>query len=138
VDAEEYALPLTSIIETIHFAPGDGHQMNNAGVFTWRGRVLPLIDLGVVNGSASALRDRGYVAVIEADNRRRGVIVDEVTGIREIVVKALDSSVGTPAGISGATILGDGRVVLILDPKGLVTMSPRVGQPDPETQEVQA
>jgi two-component system chemotaxis sensor kinase CheA len=138
VDSEEYALPLSSIIDTLRLTPGDGHQVNNAGVFTWRGRVLSLIDLGFVNGSARAIRDHGYVAVIEADNRRRGVIVDDVTGIREIVVKSLDATVGCPQGISGATILGDGRVVLILDPKGLVSLSPRLEPQDPEIQEVQA
>lgn len=138
VDREEYALPLSSIIETLHFSPGDGHHLNNAGVFTWRGKVLPLIDLGFINGSASGMRDRGYVAVIEADNRRRGVIVDDVSGIREIVVKALDPAVGTLQGISGATILGDGRVVLILDPRGLVALSPRLEHSESESQEVQA
>lgn len=137
VDSEEYAMPLSSIIETLRFSAGDGHQMNNAGVFRWRGNVLPLVDLGFVNGSATAIRDRGFVAVIEADTRRRGVVVDDVTGIREIVVKALDATVGSPPGISGATILGDGRVVLILDPKGLVSLSPRLEPNDAEMQEVQ-
>lgn len=126
VDGEEYALPLSSVIETIRFAPGDGHRINDAGVFTWRDKVLPLIDLGFVNGTAPSPRDRGFVVVVEADDRRRGVVVGQITGIREIVVKALDAIVGVPEGIAGATILGDGRVVLILDPRGLVALDPHL------------
>ncbi|MHB0970325.1 MAG: chemotaxis protein CheA [Thermoanaerobaculia bacterium] len=134
VDDEDYALPLSSVIETLRLSPGDGHQLNRAGVFTWRHKVLPLLDLGFINGSSGSMRTQGYVAVIEADNRRRGLIIDDVTGIREIVVKALDETVGNPPGVSGATILGDGRVILILDPKGLVAISPSL---DPQTSQIQ-
>lgn len=126
VDGEEYALPLSAIVESLHFRPGDGHDINHAGAYKWRGGVIPLVDLGVVFGSARARRERGYVVILEAEGRTRGLIGDDLTGIKEIVVKGLDETTGNPAGVAGATILGDGRVVLILDPQGLMGLKPFV------------
>ena len=56
--------------------------------------------------------------------RYRALAFDEIVGIRDIVVKGLDSIVGEPAGVSGSTILGDGRVIMILDPTALATIPP--------------
>jgi two-component system chemotaxis sensor kinase CheA len=125
-DNNEYVLPLTSVIESQRFLNGDGHQINHSGVFTWRKKVMPLLDLGYTFGTAKNMRDKGYVVVIESGDRQRGLLVDDISGIREIVVKGLDPTVGSPQGISGATILGDGRVLLILDPPGLIGLSPFV------------
>jgi two-component system chemotaxis sensor kinase CheA len=124
VDGEEYALPLTSIVESLRFEPGDGHTINHAGVLTWRDRVLPLLDVGHIFGTREGIRERGFVVLMEAEGKRRGLVADELTGIKEIVVKTLDPMVGHPAGISASTILGDGRVILILDPKGLASFEP--------------
>jgi two-component system chemotaxis sensor kinase CheA len=124
VDGEEYAVPLASIVESIRVADGDVHLVNDAAVFNWRGRVVPLLDLGLVMASANALRARGYIVVLEADGRNRGLLVDELIGMREIVVKGLGDIGAPPPGISGATILGDGRVLLIADPKSLISVSP--------------
>ena len=65
--------------------------------------------------------------MIEVNGRFRALVVDEIIGIRDIVVKGLDSIVGRPQGISGSTILGDGRVIMILDPAALAAISPFVG-----------
>ena len=128
-DGEEYALPLSSIVESLHFHPGDAHLLSQAGVLSWRKEVLPLLDLGHTFGTAGQMRSSGYAVVIEADGKRRGLLADELTGIRDIVVKRLDEAVGTPSGVSGSTILGDGRVVLILDPRGLMEISPNIEPP---------
>jgi two-component system, chemotaxis family, sensor kinase CheA len=125
-DNNEYVLPLSSVIESRHFHAGDSHQINRAGVVTWRKRIIPLIDIGCTFGTKNVMRDNGYVVIIESGDKQRGLVVDDIMGIREIVVKGLDSMVGTPQGISGATILGDGRVLLILDPSGLMAISPFV------------
>ncbi|MBN2383556.1 chemotaxis protein CheW [bacterium] len=124
VDGEDYALPLSSVIEHLHFSPEKGNIVNHAGVFKWRSGVIPLIDVGSVFETSTGLRHTGYVIIIEADGRRRGLLVDELVGIQEIVVKGLDSMFGNPSGIGGSTILGDGRVVLILDPSGLCSLKP--------------
>jgi two-component system chemotaxis sensor kinase CheA len=123
-DGEDYALPLSAIVESVRFRPGDGHQINHAGAYRWRGSVIPLLDLGFVFGTARDLRKQGYVVIVEAEGKHRGLIGDDLTGIKEIVVKGLDSIVGSTAGVAGSTILGDGRVVLILDPRGLVGIKP--------------
>jgi len=123
-DAETYALPLSAIVETLSLAPEQEHVINHAGVMPWRGGVLPLLDLGCTFGTARRIRDRGYAVIVEADGKCRGLIADTIVGIRDIVVKGLDPIVGRPPGISGSTILGDGRTVMILDPPGLITVSP--------------
>lgn len=124
---ETYALPLANVLESLRFGEADGREVNHALVYRWRGEVLPLLDIASTFGQEFVRRRSGYVMVIESDGKRRGLLADEITGIREIVVKGLDAVVGTPAGISGSTILGDGRVILILDPRGLVALSPFVG-----------
>ena len=118
------ALPLTAVAETLRPDPGDRHQINHAGVLTWRGRVVPLLDLGCAFGTAEAPRAGGFVLVMEINGRYRALAFDEIVGIRDIVVKGLDRIVGEPRGVSGSTILGDGRVIMILDPTALATIPP--------------
>jgi two-component system chemotaxis sensor kinase CheA len=100
------------------------HEMNGASVLAWRGGVLPALDLGLTFGTAAERRRSGYAVVIEDGGRNRALLVDGVLGIREIVVKGLDSALGTPPGIAGSTVLGDGRAILILDPASLLSLSP--------------
>ena len=95
-------------------------------VVPWRGRLIPLVDLGLAFGTVSEPREEGYFLVIDVNGRQRGLAVDDIVGIRDIVVKGLDRIVGKPEGVSGSTILGDGRVIMILDPNALVVMSPFV------------
>lgn len=125
-DNEVYALPVANIVESLHFHPAHRHFVNHAQVLNWRDIVIPLLDIGYSFGTAIKPREKGYVVVIEADGKYRGLLIDEIMGIREIVVKGLDTLVGTPQGISGSTILGDGHVVLILDPSGLSIVKPFV------------
>jgi two-component system chemotaxis sensor kinase CheA len=126
VDAEEYALPLTSVVESHRLRILDRHNVNGAGVWTWRDRLIPLLDLGHAFGTAGEIRDDGHVIVVEAAGKHRALLVDEIRGIQEVVVKGLDNIVGTTPGIGGSTVLGDGRAILILDPRGLIEMAPFV------------
>lgn len=127
-DRELYALPLTAVQETVQLRPEARHVMNGAGVVRWRGALTPLLDVGVAFGTAPAPRESGYTVVIEAEGKRRGLVVDSIAGIRDVVVKPLDEVTGEARGLAGCTILGDGRVVLILDPTGLVALSPVLEQ----------
>ena len=113
--------------ETIRLRPQAGHTMNRARVMRWRGSLVPLLDLGVAFATGSA-RSAGYVVLIEAEGKRRGLIVDSIAGIRDVVVKPLDEVAGHIQGLAGCTILGDGRVVLILDPAGLIHVAPFLEQ----------
>ena len=126
VDSETYALPLSTVVETTRLTAQERHQVNQVDVTRWRGQLLPLLDLGLAFGTAAAPREGGFVVVIEVHGRFRGLLIDAIAGIHDIVVKGLDSIVGQPVGVSGSTILGDGRVVMILDPGALVGISPFV------------
>jgi two-component system chemotaxis sensor kinase CheA len=124
--SDEYAIPLSAIIESLRIGNGDVHIINDAAVLNWRGRVVPLLDLGLVMGSDGSLDARRFAVIIESDGKTRGLLIDELIGMREIVVKALRDIGKPPPGISGATILGDGRVLLIADPKSLVALPPQL------------
>jgi chemotaxis protein histidine kinase CheA len=123
-DGEDYALPLRAVVESLRLAPELVHEMNGAAVLNWRGGVLPALDLGVTFGTARARRRQGYAVIIEEGGRQRALLGDQILGIREIVVKGLDAALGAPPGIAGSTVLGDGRAVLILDPAGLLALTP--------------
>ena len=123
-DKNEYVLPLTSVIESRRFYLRERHQINHGNIFTWRNKVITLLDLGHICGTRTGIREKGYVVIIESGDKQRGLIIDDIKGIREIVVKGLDNIIGNPPGISGATILGNGSVLLILDPPGLTAISP--------------
>jgi len=125
-DGEEYALPVSAVVESRKLQPGDGHVVNGAGVLPWRDDLVPLLDLGYASRTSRGRRESGYVIIIEADGKHRGLVADGITGLREIVVKKLDPILGSWEGLSGSTILGDGRAVLILDPKGLTSVPPFV------------
>lgn len=123
-DGEDYALPLTAVTETLRADSSAVHAMNHAQVVRWRGRVVSILDLGQTFGTTDSMRREGFLVIIEVNGRYRALAIDEIAGIHDIVVKGLDRIVGAPAGISGSTILGDGRVIMILDPAALANLSP--------------
>jgi two-component system chemotaxis sensor kinase CheA len=82
----------------------------------YRGAALPVVRLGRLFGLPDTLRDRLHVFVVGTGAGALGIAVDRITGQREIVVRAIADSLVRVEGISGATDLGDGHVVLILDP----------------------
>ncbi|HYG62459.1 MAG TPA: chemotaxis protein CheW [Thermoanaerobaculia bacterium] len=126
-DGEEYALPLAAIVESVQIDGLELHEMNGATVLPWRGGLIPLLDLGHSFGTSPVRRHSGFAVIIEAAGSQRALAVERIHGIREVVVKGLDRVAGSPPGISGSTILGDGRAVLILDPAGLMNLSPFAG-----------
>ncbi len=118
-------MPLGAVVESLRFTGGE--TLHGGKVFRWRDQVLPLLDLGQVLGTSNGHghghghgSGRRFAVVLEALGTYRVVTVDEITGIRDIVVKGLDSILATPLEIAGSTILGDGRVIMILDPAALV------------------
>ena len=94
--------------------------MNQASLVAVRGEHLPIIDLAEVvqlsrtDGPAQA-RTEHICLVVEVDNRRAAILVDSLIGQQQLVVKSLDVNLHSVPGVAGATILGDGRVALILD-----------------------
>lgn len=123
-DGEIYALPLAAVVESRRLRRGERHEMNGAAVVKFRDRLLPLVDLGFQFGTRPAPREEGYLLVVQAAGRTRAVAVDAIAGMQEVVVRRLDGVVGRPAGVGGSTVLGDGRPILILDPRGLMELAP--------------
>lgn len=118
---EQYAFPLSNVIETIGVRSSEIKKVKHSEVILVRGQVLPLVRLSEIFERESLEdKNRLYVVVIGVGQRKVGIIVDELVGELEIVIKSLGDYLGRVPCISGATILGDGQVALIIDVKGLV------------------
>jgi two-component system, chemotaxis family, sensor kinase CheA len=123
VGKETFIIPLTAIIESLRPRPSDIHPVVGRGeVLALRGEYLPLTHLHRCFSINDAITDpcRGIVIVVQSESAGRiGVLVDELLGQQQVVVKSLEANYDPVDGISGATILGNGRVALILDIAGL-------------------
>ncbi len=115
VGGRAFALPLGSIVESIKYRPEEVHSINGRETLRIRERIVPLARLGDLFNLPGAGRG-GYVVILGRGDKRLGLIVDRLKGQQEVVIKALDPAVlGEGSAVAGATIMGDGRVVLILD-----------------------
>src|SRR5579864_4230525 len=123
VGDETYIVPLVSIVESLQAKESGVNRLSMAGeVISFRGAYLPLVRLHDVFGiepRSRAIHD-GLVVVVEGDGQRVGLFVDDLRGQQQVVIKSLESNYGHVQGVSGATILGDGSVALILDVPGLI------------------
>ena len=116
-----YAVPLNAVAEIARARESDVHQVQNYEVLQLRDRVLPLVRLGCAPGPGEkAGSGKIFVLVISMGERKLGMIVDRLEGEEELVIKALDGQALATDLISGASILGDGRVVLIVNLPAIV------------------
>ncbi|WP_214881539.1 MULTISPECIES: chemotaxis protein CheA [unclassified Exiguobacterium] len=119
VGEESYAIPLTSILETTLLDEADILTAHRERVFDFRGQLVPLVYLKEMFEIESETKSQFPVVVVRKGNKLVGVVVNDLIGQQEIVMKPLGTYLeGIPA-ISGATILGDGRVALIVDSNDL-------------------
>jgi two-component system chemotaxis sensor kinase CheA len=121
-----FAAPQLSVRELVRVGPGSPvavESLNGARMIRLRDRLLPVIALDeVLNQSLGGVEEMaGYVIVLEAAGRKVGLVVDDVLDTEEIVVKPLSGPLRDVSVFSGATILGDGSVIMILDPNGLAS-----------------
>jgi two-component system chemotaxis sensor kinase CheA len=124
---EEYAIPQVNLLEIVK-AGGRGRvrleRVHDAPVIRLRGQLLPIADLGarLVESSPrpdlARTGDSHTIVVVAVERRSIGLVVDEVIGTKEIVVKPVPKALNRSGVFAGATILGDGRVALILDVRG--------------------
>jgi two-component system chemotaxis sensor kinase CheA len=114
VEERLYAIPLNAVLEIARTSESEVHQVDNYEVLQLRNQVLPVLRLGrpVAEGDH---KTKLFVLVILAGERKYGLIVDALEGEEELVIKALDDQTFSTDLVSGASILGDGRVVLILN-----------------------
>lgn len=111
-----YVLPLGSVVETLFFRTEEVQSINQKEVILLRGMTTPLVRLPqLFHGGAVRETAPGYIVIVGLADSRVGLVVEDLVGEQEVVIKSLSGLVGELKGISGATILGDGRVALILD-----------------------
>jgi two-component system chemotaxis sensor kinase CheA len=119
-EAEVYAIPLTHVSETVELQGASLRSVRGREVVTLREDVLPVLRLRGLVGLPAPERRTQQVVVLELSDRRAGLVVDELVGQQEIVVKQFDAVRDGLALFSGATILGDGAPALIVDVSTLV------------------
>ncbi|MGY0714359.1 chemotaxis protein CheA [Azospirillum argentinense] len=127
VGEERFVLPLTNIVESLRPKAADLHGLvGKCDVMMARGEYVRLVYLHQLFGIPGAVADptRALVVLVETeDGSRLGLVVDEVLGQQQVVIKSLEANFRRLDGVAAATILGDGRVALILDVAGLREMS---------------
>ena len=121
---EKYAIPLSSIVETAILKWDDIRNVHGNPMMDFRSGLVPIVDLADVlecpRDEGAAERDEYEVVIVHKGDKMAALIVDELLGQQEIVLKSLGQFLTGLFAISGATILGDGQVALILDTNALI------------------
>lgn len=122
VEGEIYSIPLAAVLETLRVDQREFHVIGGQEVLKLRDMVLPLVRLEqVFNVKRSGEQDNFcYIVVIGSADKRVGLVVTRLVGQQEVAIKSLGNYLANVPGIAGSTILGDGRVALIVDPVGMV------------------
>jgi two-component system chemotaxis sensor kinase CheA len=123
-----YIIPLVNITESIRPKPGQVHTIAGRGeVLDVRGQVIPVLRLYEVLGVTPEVTDptQSLLVMVENGAERVAILVDELLGQHQVVIKSLETNYRRIDGISGATIMGDGQVALILDIPGLARLAGR-------------
>lgn len=123
---ETFIFPLVSIVETVQISPEKVNSVaGESELFKLRDEYIPVLRLCDLFCVASGKREltEGLLVVVEADDKRVGVFVDDLLEQQQVVIKSLESNFRQVEGLSGATILGDGAVALIVDVPGLIKMT---------------
>lgn len=119
---EKYAVPLSSIIETAIVKKEDILSAHNQKVIDFRGKVIPLVNLKDIFEVPGEEQESGYISVVivRKGDKIAALVVDSFIGQQEVVLKSLGNYLSSIFAISGATILGDGQVALIIDSNALI------------------
>ncbi len=130
VGSESYIIPIISIIESLQVKPEMVNRVGGEGeTFKLRDEYIPIIKLhdvfGLDNAKDVSLSD-GLLVVVEADGEHVGLFVDDLLGQQQVVIKSMESNYKKIEGFSGATILGDGSVALILDMPGITSLNKKL------------
>lgn len=125
VGNETFAIPLSSVIEVLALNKDSIYSINHKDVIRLREDILPLVKTANTLNlkDTTNLNKSQYVVVVGIGLLRIGLIVDELLGQQEIVIKALGEYLGNIKGLAGSTILGDGKVIMIIDVQELVELS---------------
>jgi len=141
VGDQRFAIPQIVVRELVRVKADADHrieEINGAPILRLRGRLLPIISLSALMGTEGDARDDGFIVVTQIGERQFGILVDGVFHTEEIVVKPMSSKLRHIPIFSGNTILGDGAVVLIVDPNGIAGMIGGAGASDAFHSDTQA
>lgn len=125
VGSETYIFPLISIIESLQVKAGAANVVAGKGeLYRLRDEYIPIIRAHRIFGIPDPSDDLNgsLMVVVECDGKKAGIIVDDLLAQQQVVIKSLETNFKKVDGISGATILGDGTVALIMDVSGLMNM----------------
>ena len=126
---ELYSIPLDAVIESQRIDAADVRTVHGGEVITLRGQVVPLIRIAeFFRLDAPRNPDKVMIVIVGLQGRQVGLVVDSFQGEQEIVIKPLSDVIGRIAGISGATILGNGSISLIIDVHSLVAAARGTGK----------
>jgi two-component system chemotaxis sensor kinase CheA len=127
VGEDSYIIPITSIVESLRPTPEEIHQVAGGGeVLSIRGDYITLVHLSRLFANPRAVKKAsdGLVVVVETGAAGRiGIVVDELLGQQQVVIKSLEANYQRVNGVAGATILGNGMVAMILDVDGIRAMA---------------
>jgi two-component system, chemotaxis family, sensor kinase CheA len=116
VGAELYAIPLSNIVEIVRPEPNQLGSVDGKRVLRIRDTVLPMVSLADLFDTPAEKREESrFAVVIELNEQRAALIVSQLIGQQEVVIKPLDSGYSGSAPVSGATVRDDGGVSLIID-----------------------
>jgi len=126
VGPERYIFPVLSVVESLRPPPGIVNTIIGKGeMVTIRNRQLPLFRLAKVFGLSNAQQDptKALVVIVEHEGRHSGLLVDDLVGMQQTVIKNLGAGMPQNVGISGGAIMADGRVGLIIDVAGVLKLA---------------
>jgi len=128
VERETYSIPLSAVLETLRVQDEDFHTIGGRKVLKLRDSVLPLLNLAEVFDVTREMRRSNYcyVVVVGIAEKRVGLVVNRLLGQQEVAIKSLGNYLANVPGIAGSTIMGDGRVALIIDPSKLIDLGKSV------------
>lgn len=125
---EYYAIPLSSVLETVRVSQDEIYTIDGKSVLRLRDEVLSLVRLADIFNVDSVLEtvNEVYVVIIGLADQKIGIIVDRLIGQEEVVIKSLGYYLKNIAGIAGATVRGDGRITLIVDVAAIMEMAKNI------------
>lgn len=138
VEDQTFIVPLLTVIESLQVeADAISTIANQVELYRFRDNFIPIVRLANIFGFAdkSAPLTKGLLIVVDGEGTKVGLFVDELMGQQQVVIKGLEANYRSIMGISGATILGDGRVALILDIAGITSNKSWVDNPNEKKDE---
>ncbi|TGK18672.1 chemotaxis protein CheA [Leptospira fluminis] len=129
MEEEVYAFPLSEVNETIKVNNEQITTLEGNEIINLRGEVLPIYRLNRILGLQDKTdRDEAPVVIVQFKGRKLGFMVDELVGKHETVIKSLEKNFKNIKGLTGASIMGDGTIIMVLDIPGLVEISSRLDE----------